>query len=219
MPENASMIGYTRVSKADGSQVHHLQHDALIAAGVDPKRIYQDSISGARDSRPGLDACLAALAPGDTLVIWKLDRLGRSLRHLVNTVGELTARGIGLKVLTGEGAMIDTTTASGMVRGTTDTFGLRNASGATRLMRFYGSIDAADGNNQTLGVKLALNGTPIDTTECRAFTGSGGQEAKLVTSWMISMAVNDEVSLFIANHSAATDIELKRARLVASEVR
>ena len=66
-----------------------------------------------RDSRPGLDACLAALAPGDTLVIWKLGRLGRSLRHLVNTVGELTARGIGLKVLTGEGAMIDTTTASG----------------------------------------------------------------------------------------------------------
>ena len=113
MAENVSMVGYTRVSKADGSQVHHLQHDALIAAGVDPKRIYKDSISGTRDSRPGLDACLAVLAPGDTLVIWKLDRLGRSLRHLVNTVGELTARGIGLKVLTGEGAMIDTTTASG----------------------------------------------------------------------------------------------------------
>lgn len=113
MSENVSMIGYTRESKADGSQVHHLQHDALIAAGIDPKRIYQDSISGARASRPGLDACLAALAPGDTLVIWKLDRLGRSLRHLANTVGELTARCIGLKVLTGEGAMIDTTTASG----------------------------------------------------------------------------------------------------------
>ena len=113
MAENVSMIGYTRVSKADGSQVHHLQLDALVAAGVDPKRIYKDSISGTRDSRPGLDACLAALVPGDTLVIWKLDRLGRSLRHLVNTVGELTARGIGLKVLTGEGAMIDTTTASG----------------------------------------------------------------------------------------------------------
>lgn len=113
MPENASMIGYTRVSKADGSQVHHLQHDALIAAGVDPKRIYQDSIWGARDSSPRLNACLAALATGDTLVIWKFDRLGRSLRHLVNIVGELPARSIGLKVLTGEGAMIDTTTASG----------------------------------------------------------------------------------------------------------
>ena len=74
MAENVSMIGYTRVSKADGSQVHHLQHDALVAAGVDPKRIYKDSISGTRDSRPGLDACLASLVPGDTLVIWKLDR-------------------------------------------------------------------------------------------------------------------------------------------------
>jgi hypothetical protein len=70
MPENVSMIGYARVSKADGSQVHHLQHDALIAAGVRCKRNYWDSISGARDSRPGLDACLVALAPGDTLVIW-----------------------------------------------------------------------------------------------------------------------------------------------------
>lgn len=78
MAENVSMIGYTRVSKADGSQVHHLQHDALIAAGVDPKRIYQVSISGARDCRRGLNACLAALVPGDTLVIWKRDRLGRS---------------------------------------------------------------------------------------------------------------------------------------------
>ena len=113
MAENCSLIGYTRVSRADGRQVHDIQCDALIAAGVDPARIYQDSISGARDCRPGLNACLAALAPGDTLVIWKLDRLGRSLRHLVNTVGELTVRGIGLKVLTGEGSMIDTTTASG----------------------------------------------------------------------------------------------------------
>lgn len=70
MAENVPMIGYTRVSKADGSQVHHLQHDAPITAGVDPKRIYKDSISGTRASRPGLDACLAVLVPGDTLVIW-----------------------------------------------------------------------------------------------------------------------------------------------------
>jgi DNA invertase Pin-like site-specific DNA recombinase len=76
MPENVSMIGYSRVSTADGGQVDHLQHDALVVAGVDPKRIYRDSISGARDSSPGLDACLAALAPEGTLVIWKLDWLG-----------------------------------------------------------------------------------------------------------------------------------------------
>ncbi|UKJ76931.1 recombinase family protein (plasmid) [Azospirillum brasilense] len=65
------------------------------------------------DDRPGLAAYLKALRAGDTLVVWKLDRLGRDLRHLVNTVHDLTVRGIGLRVLTGHGAAIDTTTASG----------------------------------------------------------------------------------------------------------
>ena len=108
-----TQLGYARVSKADGSQVHDLQHDALVAAGVDPEHIYEDAASGRLDKRPGLDACLKALRRDDTLVIWKLDRLGRDLRHLVNTVGDLTKRGIGLKVLAGEGASIDTTTANG----------------------------------------------------------------------------------------------------------
>jgi len=108
-----TQIGYARVSKADGSQIHDLQRDALVAAGVDPEHIYEDSASGRLDKRPGLDACLKALRRDDTLVIWKLDRLGRDLRHLVNTVGDLTKRGIGLKVLAGEGASIDTTTANG----------------------------------------------------------------------------------------------------------
>lgn len=106
-------IGYARVSKADGSQVHDLQRDALVKAGVSPDLIYEDAASGRRDDRPGLKACLKALRAGDTLVVWKLDRLGRDLRHLVNLVGDLTAREIGLKVLGGEGAAIDTTTANG----------------------------------------------------------------------------------------------------------
>jgi len=75
--------------------------------------IYEDHASGKRDSRPGLDACLKALRESDTLVIWKLDRLGRDLRHLVNTVHDLTKRGVGLRVLAGQGANIDTTTANG----------------------------------------------------------------------------------------------------------
>jgi DNA invertase Pin-like site-specific DNA recombinase len=108
-----TLIGYARVSKADGSQVHDLQRDALTKAGVDPGRIYEDAASGRRDDRPGLEACLKALRAGDTLAVWKLDRLGRDLRHLVNLVGDLTRRGIGLKVLSGEGASIDTTTANG----------------------------------------------------------------------------------------------------------
>lgn len=102
-----------RVSKADGSQATDLQRDALLEAGVEPEALYEDKASGKSDDRPHLAACLKALRAGDTLLVWKLDRLGRDLRHLVNIVHELTERGVGLKVLTGQGAAIDTTTASG----------------------------------------------------------------------------------------------------------
>ena len=101
------------MSKSDGSQTLAPQRDAMTAAGVEPDRIYEDLASGRRDDRPGLAACLKALQPGNTLVLWKLDRLGRDLRHLVNTVDELRTRGVGLKVIAGAGAQIDTTTANG----------------------------------------------------------------------------------------------------------
>jgi len=125
----------------------------------------------------------------------------------------------GTYVTTGLTATLDSSTAYGMVLGTDDAFGLRNTSGGTKLFRIYGSIDATDGNNSTLGVKLAKNGTAIDESECRAFTGSGAQEAKLVTSWMVELDDGDEVSLLIANHSNTTDITLKRGRVIAVEVR
>ncbi|MGG2351145.1 recombinase family protein, partial [Salmonella enterica] len=70
------LIGYARVSKADGSQSLDLQHDALRAAGVERDNIYDDLASGGRDDRPGLTACLKSLRDGDVLVVWKLDRLG-----------------------------------------------------------------------------------------------------------------------------------------------
>ncbi len=108
-----ALIGYMRVSKADGSQTTDLQRDALIKAGVDPDHMYEDKASGKKEDRPELASCLKALRAGDTLLVWKLDRLGRNLRHLVNIVHDLTARGVGLKVLTGQGAAIDTTSAQG----------------------------------------------------------------------------------------------------------
>ncbi|MCE2476168.1 MAG: recombinase family protein, partial [Alphaproteobacteria bacterium] len=85
------LIGYARVSKADGTQSLDLQRDALRDAGVQADDVYHDFASGARDDRPGLGSCLRALRKDDVLVVWKLDRLGRNLAHLVNTVQDLSA--------------------------------------------------------------------------------------------------------------------------------
>lgn len=103
------LIGYMRVSSDDQSL--DLQKDALITAGIAADAIYEDLASGKRDDRPGLAACLKALRQGDVLVVWRLDRLGRNLKHLITTVEDLTARGIGFKCLTG--LAVDTSTPTG----------------------------------------------------------------------------------------------------------
>jgi len=105
--------GYILVSKSDGSQKLFLQKDALIADGVDENRLYHDLASGRKDNRPGLEACLKVLQPGNILVIWKLDCLGRDFKRLVTLIDELSRRNVEIKVLTGKGAQIDTTTANG----------------------------------------------------------------------------------------------------------
>jgi len=104
------LVGYMRVSSADDRQPVDLQRDALVAAGVDERQLFVDRASGARDDRPGLKACLAYLRPGDSLVVWKLDRLGRSLPHLLAIMAELKARGIAFRSLTEQ---MDTTTPQG----------------------------------------------------------------------------------------------------------
>lgn len=106
------LIGYARVSK-QCDQVLDLQLDALKSAGIDSDAIYTDHVSGKQSQRPGLDACTKALRAGDQLVIYKLDRLGRDLKHLIGFVDQLTQRKVGLRVLTGQGANIDTSCASG----------------------------------------------------------------------------------------------------------
>ena len=107
------LVGYMRVSSDSDRQSTDLQRDALLAAGVDPRHLFEDHASGAKDDRTGLARALEFVRSGDVLVVWKLDRLGRSLHHLVKTVSMLSERGVGLKVLTGQGAQIDTTTAAG----------------------------------------------------------------------------------------------------------
>jgi DNA invertase Pin-like site-specific DNA recombinase len=100
------LIGYARVSTLE--QVLDLQLDALRHAGCE--KIFTDTMSGATAEREGLTKALAALRPGDTLVVWKLDRLGRSLQHLLETVNGLRERGVGFKSLIEN---MDTTTPSG----------------------------------------------------------------------------------------------------------
>jgi DNA invertase Pin-like site-specific DNA recombinase len=100
------LIGYARVSTHD--QTLNLQQDALQKAGCN--KIFTDTASGAKTERKGLDEALAYVRTGDTLVVWLLDRLGRSLPHLITTMTDLEERGIGFKSLTEN---IDTTTSGG----------------------------------------------------------------------------------------------------------
>lgn len=104
------LVGYMRVSSADARQSVDLQRDALMAAGIDERHLHIDKASGARDDRPGLTACLVDVRAGDTLVVWKLDRLGRSLPHLLSIVADLRSRGVAFRSLTEQ---MDTSTAHG----------------------------------------------------------------------------------------------------------
>jgi DNA invertase Pin-like site-specific DNA recombinase len=100
------LIGYARVSTHD--QTLSLQRDALEKAGCE--QIFTDTVSGTKAERKGLTEALSHLRAQDTLVVWRLDRLGRSLRHLIDTITELHAKGVGFKSLTEN---IDTTTSGG----------------------------------------------------------------------------------------------------------
>ncbi|WP_284943743.1 recombinase family protein [Acidisoma cladoniae] len=106
--EPGRLIGYARVSTVE--QLLDLQTDALRAVGVDTRDTYTDRMSGGRADRPGLASALAACRTGDTLVVWRLDRLGRSVRDLANIVRDLGDRGVGFRSLT---ESVDTATTAG----------------------------------------------------------------------------------------------------------
>jgi DNA invertase Pin-like site-specific DNA recombinase len=104
------LVGYMRVSTDGDRQTFDMQRDALLAAGVDERHLFEDRVSGSRGERTGLAKALAFIKAGDCLVVWKLDRLGRSLPHLLMTVSDLRARGIGFRSLTEQ---MDTATPQG----------------------------------------------------------------------------------------------------------
>jgi DNA invertase Pin-like site-specific DNA recombinase len=104
------LVGYMRVSSDSDRQSTDLQRDALLAAGVDARQLFEDHASGAKDDRPGLVKALEFVRAGDVLVVWKLDRLGRSLSHLLFIINSLKDKQVEFRSLT-EG--MDTTRASG----------------------------------------------------------------------------------------------------------
>lgn len=103
------LVGYARVSKDE--QNLNLQMDALLAEGCDKELVFVDKVSGAKTKRPGLDACLRELQEDDVLIVWRLDRLGRSMVHLISIIEGLKEQGIGFRSISD--GVIDTTSPSG----------------------------------------------------------------------------------------------------------
>lgn len=135
------------------------------------------------------------------------------------TSGTITIATAGTYQSTGLTATLDTTTNNNVILGTSNLFGLKNTSGASRLFMVQASMDASAGNNHTLGIRLAKNGTTISESECRAYSGANNQVAKLFCFWMVQLANNDEVAMYVANHSDTTSISFQRGRISAIEVR
>ena len=171
------LIGYMRVSTDGDRQVLDLQRDALLTAGVDERHLYEDRVSGSREDRAGLARALAFVRPGDCLVVWKLDRLGRSLPHLLTTVTGLKERGVAFRSLTEQ---MDTATPQGeflfhifgalaqFERSLTQERVRAGLAAANRRGRRGGRPTAIDAE-KLLAVTAALDGGATKAAVCRTF--------------------------------------------------
>ncbi|QTL41289.1 recombinase family protein [Xenorhabdus budapestensis] len=152
------LIGYMRVSSSSDRQTTDLQRDALLAAGVDPRHLFGDRASGAKDDRPGLVEAINFVQPGDILIVWKLDRLGRSLPHLLSIINQLRSKNIQFRSLT-EG--MDTTTPSGELL--FHVFGaLAQYERSLTKERVIAGLAAANRRGKRGGRPLAITGEKLD---------------------------------------------------------
>jgi DNA invertase Pin-like site-specific DNA recombinase len=205
------LVGNMRVSTDSDRQVLDLQRDALLAAGVDERHLFEDRTSGSRSDRAGLAKALAFLRPGDCLVVWKLDRLGRSLPHLLSTVNDLKLRGIAFRSLTEQ---MDTTTPQGEflfhVFGALAQFErsliqerVQAGLAAARRRGRRGGRPAAIDTEKLAAVTAALEGGASKAAVCRTF---GIKRSTLIDSlarigWSAGRKVQGEVR----DSTAATD--------------
>ncbi len=153
------LVGYMRVSSESDRQTTDLQRDALLAAGVDERHLFEDKASGARDDRPGLAKALEFVRAGDCLVVWKLDRLGRSLSHLLTIVTGLKEKGVAFRSLTEQ---MDTTTPHGELL--FQLFGaLAQYERALIQERVKAGISAAQRRGRQSGRPRALDGEKLES--------------------------------------------------------
>jgi len=171
------LVGYMRVSTDGDRQVLDLQRDALLSAGVDARHLFEDRVSGSRGDRAGLTKALAFLRPSDCLIVWKLDRLGRSLPHLLTTVTDLKARGIAFRSLTEQ---MDTTTPQGEflfhIFGALAQFErsliqerVQAGLAAARRRGRHGGRPASIDAEKLTAITLALEGGATKAAVCRTF--------------------------------------------------
>jgi len=171
------LVGYMRVSSDSDRQTTALQRDALLDAGVDPRHLFGDHASGARDQRPGLRHALAYVQAGDCLVVWKLDRLGRSLPHLLQILTTLQAQGVAFRSLTEQ---MDTTTPQGaflfQVFGALAQYEraltqerVRAGIAAARRRGKHGGRPRAVSDEQWATIAAALEGGMSKAAVCRTF--------------------------------------------------
>ncbi len=171
------LVGYMRVSTTGDRQVMDLQRDALLGAGVDERHLFEDRVTGSRSNRAGLAKALAFIKAGDCLVVWKLDRLGRSLPHLLATVTDLKQRGIAFRSLTEQ---MDTTTPQGEflfhIFGSLAQFErsliqerVHAGLAAARRRGRHGGRPASIDSEKLAAVIVALDGGATKAAVCRTF--------------------------------------------------
>jgi hypothetical protein len=113
---------------------------------------------------------------------------------------------------------LDTDGTFNMVAGTVNPSGLKNSTNQARTLVFIATYDGKAGNNNAIGLKLALNGVPIDATECRSFAGGGGQVGKALTQWTQRVEPGDEVSMWVSGIDGTTDLTVERYKLLAHAI-
>ena len=162
------LVGYMRVSSDTDRQTTNLQRDALLSAGIDDRHIFEDKASDAKDDRNGLNAALEFIREGDCLVVWKLDRLGRSLSHLLDIIAQLRKKGVGFRSLTEN---MDTTTAHGELL--FNLFGsLAQYERALSRERIMAGLEAAKKRGRVGGRPVVINAEKLNAIKQALANGS-----------------------------------------------